>query len=202
MNEVRKVLKRLFFGAALVLTLPAVLLVRLEQVIGVSEAVFVFFAQLLAVVPGKPGNYLRSAFYFGTLTECSWEIDIGFGTHFTHRDCRLAAHVSTGSYCVIGHVSIDRNVRLASRVSIPSGKRQHLDRDGNLSEGTTFDVVSIGRDTWVGEGAVVMAEVGSACIVSAGAVVLNAVPSTSVVGGNPARVLKSLPEKQAASETV
>jgi acetyltransferase-like isoleucine patch superfamily enzyme len=190
--KARRALKCAIFGAAVLLVSPAILLARLEAAAGKSEVIFTLFAQLLALLPGKPGNYLRSGYYFGTLTRSSWEIDIGFGSHFTHRDCRLDANVSTGSYCVIGHVSIERNVRLASRVSIPSGKRQHLDQAGNLSSGTVYEQVSIGRDSWIGEGALIMADVGEGCIVSAGAVVVYAVPPMSVVGGNPAKVLKSL----------
>jgi virginiamycin A acetyltransferase len=41
----------------------------------------------------------------------------------------------------------------------------------------------------VGEGAIIMADVGSRCIVSAGAVVIKPAPDASVLGGNPARVL-------------
>ena len=200
--SIRRLLKLGSFAVALLLVLPPILLATLERLAGKSEGVFVFFGQLLAACPGKPGSYLRGAYYFGTLASCSWETSIGFGSYFTHRDCRVASRVSTGGYCVIGHVSIGPNVRLASRVSIPSGKRQHLDADGTLGPGTHFDRVSIGPDCWIGEGAIVMADVGEGCIVSAGAVVLHDAPAHSVIGGNPGRVLKSLaPAEPAAAET-
>jgi acetyltransferase-like isoleucine patch superfamily enzyme len=96
-----------------------------------------------------------------------------------------------GAYCVIGHARIGDEVMMASRVSIPSGKRQHLDEAGRLSPGTTrFDTVVVGSRSWVGEGAIIMADVGRACVVSAGAVVGKPVPDGCLVGGNPARVIR------------
>jgi acetyltransferase-like isoleucine patch superfamily enzyme len=95
-----------------------------------------------------------------------------------------------GAYCVIGHADIGPGVRIGSRVSIPSGKRQHLDAAGRLSSSERFDTVAVGEGSWIGEGAILLAKVGYGCIVSAGAVVTTAVPDRSVVGGNPARVLR------------
>ncbi len=81
---------------------------------------------------------------------------------------------------------------MASRVSVPSGKRQHLDDEGRLASTTRFDTVTIGDGTWVGEGAIIMADVGRQCIVSAGAVVSKEMPDSCLIGGNPARVLKAV----------
>jgi acetyltransferase-like isoleucine patch superfamily enzyme len=104
---------------------------------------------------------------------------------------RLARNVSMGVYCVIGHATIGAGTRLASRVSVPSGKRQHLDDAGSLSDDNRFERVTIGPGCWIGEGAILLADVGERCIVSAGAVVIKPVGAGCVVGGNPARVLKA-----------
>jgi acetyltransferase-like isoleucine patch superfamily enzyme len=94
---------------------------------------------------------------------------------------------------VLGHVNIGADVRLASRVSIPSGRRQHLDDSGALSDGTRFDSVTIGEHCWVGEGAIVLADVGARSIVGAGAVVTRAMPGNTLVSGNPAVAVRELP---------
>jgi acetyltransferase-like isoleucine patch superfamily enzyme len=188
---VRRALKALVFGIAFVLVLPLVLLTRLEAALSRAEIAFGFAAQLLALMPGWPGAQLRGAFYCATLKRCSWQTHIGFGSLFTHRGAVLAAHVSMGSYCVIGHADIGAGVMMGSRVSIPSGKRQHFGDDGGLVAEARYDTVVIGPGCWVGEGAIVLAEVGAESIVSAGAVVTKAMPARSIIGGNPAQVLRT-----------
>lgn len=188
----KTLVKRLCFLACLLAVAPLVALSWMEKQLTRREGMFVTFGQLLALAPGLPGIYLRAAYYFGTLDDCAWEVHLGFGSLVTHRHARLARNVSTGAYCIIGHVAMGEGVRLASRVSIPSGKRQHLDESGQLSDGTWFDRVTIGAGSWVGEGAIVMADVGRSCIVSAGGVVTATLPDACIAGGNPARVLKKL----------
>lgn len=185
-----RAIKTVAFAICLILVSPLILLARLEQHLWDGEAWFGLLAQLLAPVPGLPGGYLRGAYYFGTLKQCSWETRVGYGSIFTHRGGSLGERASMGAYCVIGHANIGAGAMIGSRVSIPSGKRQHLDDNGELSPDTRYDVVTIGPHTWVGEGAIIMADVGERCIVSAGAVVIKAMPSHSVIGGNPARVIK------------
>jgi virginiamycin A acetyltransferase len=198
--SLKGILKAAAFSFSLIIVLPLVALAWLEKALSRSENIFNTFAQLVAIVPGPVGTYLRAAYYYGVLDECSWETHFGFGSVFTHRGARVAARVSTGAYCIIGHANIDSGVRLASRVSIPSGKRQHLDDSGQMSSGTRYERVALGRDCWVGEGAIIMADVGAGSIVSAGAVVLTDAPPETIVGGNPAKVVKSLNPSQSIQE--
>ncbi len=189
-------LKRMFkmaaFGTSMILTSPLIVAAWLEKKASTSEVVFTGASQLLALLPSFVGTYLRSAFYYGALERCSWEIHVGFGTIFTHRSASMGRNTSIGTYCVIGHADIGDQVMMASRVSIPSGRRQHFDDAGRLSAKTRYDRVAIGSKSWIGEGAIVMADLGDHCVVSAGAVVLKSKPPATLVGGNPARVLKEL----------
>jgi len=188
----KNLIKLAVFVVTFFIVLPLVVLSWLEKRVTRTEAVFVTFSQLLATVPGPPGVWLRAAYYSGTLTDCSWECHIGFGSHFTHRGATVGYRASMGSYCVIGHADIGAHVMMASRVSVPSGKRQHLDEDGNLAPVLRFDRVAIGERCWVGEGAIVLANVGAGSIISAGAVVIHDMPGGSLIGGNPAKVVKEL----------
>jgi virginiamycin A acetyltransferase len=189
----RELLKRVAFGTCLLVVSPLIALAWTERKLPASEGVFSGLSQLLSLLPGLPGTYLRGAFYFATLDDCSWRTHVGFGTIVSHRAAALGSNVTTGAYCILGHARIGDGVRLASRVSIPSGRRQHLDSAGQLSSGPArFDRVTIGPGSWVGEGAIIMADVGSACIVSAGSVVGKPVPDGCLVGGNPARVIREL----------
>lgn len=188
----RRRIKMLVFALATVLASPLILAALLEKALSRGDGVFVGASQFLSLLPGLTGAYLRAAFYWATLERCHWEIRIGFGSFFTHRGATLGRNASMGAYCVIGHADIGDGVMMASRISIPSGKRQHFGDDGQISAEPRFDRVAIGDRAWVGEGAIVMADVGKDCIVSAGAVVSSAMPDATLIGGNPARVLKRL----------
>jgi acetyltransferase-like isoleucine patch superfamily enzyme len=188
----RRFVKAVIFAVCVVVVSPFIALSWLEKSTLGSEGLFSLFAQLLAPVAGLPGSYLRGAYYFGVLERCAWETRVGYGSIFTHRGGSLGVRASIGAYCVIGHADIGDEVMMGSRVSVPSGKRQHLDDAGRLTSGTTYDTVRIGNKTWIGEGAIVLADVGSECIVSAGAVVTKEMPNRCLIGGNPARVLKEL----------
>jgi len=188
-----RLLKRLLFVVAAMVVWPLWILSWLERRLGLGEEAFLFGAQLLALMPGLPGAFLRSAYYVGTLERCHWEVRIGFGSIFVKRAASMARHASMGNYCVIGNADIGEGVMIGSRVSVPSGKRQHFDESGRLSATAgKFDRVRIGARSWVGEGAIVMADVGTQSVVGAGAVIVGAVPAHSLVSGNPARVLREL----------
>ena len=188
----RRLLKKAIFAIAAVIASPFILLTWLESVLSRSELVFQACAHLLALLPGWPGAQLRGAFYCATLANCSWETHIGFGSLFTHRGASLAANVSMGSYCVIGHAELGSGVMMGSRVSIPSGKRQHFGGSGEVVTETRYDTVRVGAGCWIGEGAIVLADVGTGSIIAAGAVVVKPVPASTLAGGNPAQVLRSL----------
>jgi acetyltransferase-like isoleucine patch superfamily enzyme len=50
--------------------------------------------------------------------------------------------------------------------------------------------VTVGRDSWVGDRAVVMADVGRHCVVGAGSVVTKPLPDYAVAVGVPAKVVR------------
>jgi acetyltransferase-like isoleucine patch superfamily enzyme len=88
---------------------------------------------------------------------------------------------------------LERDVLLAAGVHVPSGRQTHgttlLTVPIRNQEGTRT-AVRIGAGTWVGSGAVIMADVGRDAIIGAGAVVTRPIPDRVVAAGVPARVLK------------
>ncbi len=94
-----------------------------------------------------------------------------------------------GAFSILGCVNLGREVLVASRVSITSGKNQHYDKKGNAAKEQILEPVSIGEASWIGEGAVVMANVGRRCIISAGSVVTKDAPDDIIAVGNPARFM-------------
>ena len=190
----RSLLKRSFDALALVLVFPFValfLLLRLA-VRGRPDSLFQAFSQFLSLAPGLPGDYLRRAFYRRTIDACAEECSIQFGTILSTSGVRIGYGVYVGANCNIGHCAIGDDTLLGSNVTILSGKRQHnfarLDIPIRF-QGGDYRSVSIGRDVWIGNGAIVMEDVGDQAVVAAGAVVVKPVEARSIVGGNPAAVI-------------
>jgi acetyltransferase-like isoleucine patch superfamily enzyme len=151
---------------------------------------FQTFSQALSLVPGVPGVIVRRAFYGLTLEHCPRNATIGFGTVFSTPEAEVGRFVYMGSFCNLGKVTIGDDVLLGSNVDILSGTNQHhIERlDVPIRhQGGTFRRVRVGRDVWIGNGAIVAADVGDQAVVAAGAVVVKPVPARAIVGGNPAR---------------
>ncbi len=186
----RKFIKIIIFYLCMLPVTPCILLTWIEKKMGDKEEIFTFFGQLLSLIPGKIGSYFRVAYYRGTLEECPVNTAIAFGSFFSHRNVILKENINIGAYCVIGCVKIDQDVMIASKVSVTSGKDQHVGPDGRISRNLYLNIITIGKRTWVGEGALILDNVGEDCIVAAGCVVTKNIPSEALVGGNPCRILK------------
>jgi len=185
----KQILKSLVNGFALLLMSPLALLAGFGR-IGVT---FRFGAQWVAMVPGLPGDYLRIAYYFMTLRQCSLYSRISFGSFFAQSSSTVGKSVYIGAYCILGGCDIGDRTQIASHVQILSGARQHgRDSDGRIlgSDETRFQPVSIGEDCWLGAAAIVMADVGAGTTIGAGSVVTKPVAAGVVAVGNPARVIR------------
>jgi virginiamycin A acetyltransferase len=166
---------------------------------GRFESMFEICAQLLALAPGMPGDYLRRGFYSLTLERFSFENRIGFGSFFTHPKASVAPRAAISDHCSIGMVKIGERAIIGQCAQILSGSRQHKrDADGKLTLQGTFEVVEIGADAWIGAGAVIMANVGERSTIGAGSVVFVKVPADVSVAGNPAKVVFRRPTGKTA----
>lgn len=133
-------------------------------------------AMSLSLVPGRIGQYLRASFYMQTLARCHHDVSVSFLSFFSRPGAEVGRRVYIGSLSMIDDARLDDGATIGSRVSIRRDKG-------------AAGAVRVGRDAWLGEGATVMADVGDACIVGAGAIVDHPVPGGSVVVGNPLRTL-------------
>lgn len=155
-----------------------------------SERAFVSVGNFLSLHPGLVGDTFRKAYYRLALEYFAPTAGLGFGSYFAHRNSRMGDNSSCGSYCVLGTCDIGKGVLLGSGVQVLSGKNQHAyDNDGKLVAGR-FERIKIGDNTWIGNGAIIMAPVGEGCVIGAGAVVTRQVENNCIVGGNPAQVIK------------
>jgi len=108
-----------------------------------------------------------------------------------------AASIEIGDHC-----AISREVEIRDNNSHPIeplARRESLATAGsgwNLENWYDSDMapIWIGNDVWIGRRAMVLkgVKIGDGAVVAANAVVTRDVPPLSVVGGNPARVLKQI----------
>lgn len=191
----KRLLQRIVFITCLVFVSPLSFLYKITR----SRELFAGQAQLLALVPGKIGSYLRVAYYCMTLERCSPHGYIGFGSFFAHPEAELGEGYYIGAYNIIGMAKIGDHATIASHVSILSGKNQHGYTKIGMpiqKQPGVFRKITIGENSWVGNNAVIMADLGIQTVVAAGSVVIDRVESYVVVGGNPARILDKIGGKQ------
>ncbi len=162
------------------------------HVLGPAQAIS-DWSQIVGLVPSILGVYLRQVFYRGILPYVGPDASIGFGVLLASSSTRIGKGAYIGPYCVLGDVDVGDDVLFGSAVSIINGARQHgterLDIPVREQPGE-WPRISIGRDSWIGDRAVVMADIGAHCVVGAGAVVTKPVPDYAIVVGNPARIVK------------
>lgn len=171
-----------------------------SRVIGRDRA-FQATSEALSLLPGLPGQYLRRAFLASTSAGCGDDAVVGFGAVFSSPLVKLDANAYVGPHCDVGWAHIERDVLVAAGVHIPSGPHTHgtsrLDVAIREQPGTPV-CVHVREGAWIGNGAIVLADVGRHAIVAAGAVVATPVPDFAVVAGVPARVVR---DRRTAPET-
>ena len=184
----KKVLKNILFYFCCLLVAPLILIFKIQKLVMPERQAIKCFSEFFSIIPGVIGVFLRKAFYFYVLDYCSKNSYIGFGTIFSTTNVEIYDNVYIGTYCLIGWAKLEENVIIASRVSIISGTKQHknqaLEKDDNI-----YSQVNIGKNSWIGEGAIVGANIRAESIVGAGAVVVKDCLDAGTYVGNPAKLL-------------
>lgn len=178
---------------ALILVVPPLLIYWTASLLVGPDRAFPGWSQAFSLIPGWWGVYLRRAFYRRVLRRCGPGCCLCFGTVFSHPSAEVGKDVYIGLFCSIGGVTLEDDVLVSSHVSIMNGGAQHgierLDIPIREQPGR-WDRITIGRDSWIGEHSVVMADVGKQCVIGAGSVVTRAIPDYAVAAGVPARVIR------------
>jgi virginiamycin A acetyltransferase len=190
----KRIVKQLLYAVSVALVFPLAASERLARKLLARDVWFVTHGEALSLLPGKIGYFIRNGYYRLTLQQCRMGSQLSFGTYFMHSEAELGNAVYMGTRCLVGIATIGDDVLLADHVQVLSGGRQHIDSgiaSGLHEQGARFIRVRIGKGTWIGAGAIVMADVGEHCIVGAGSVVTKPIPDFSVAAGNPARVIRS-----------
>jgi acetyltransferase-like isoleucine patch superfamily enzyme len=190
-GQLFKTVKRCADAAAICTVALPVVYYRVVVAIAGPHRIFPGWSQLFSLIPGLTGVYLRRAFYRLVLPGCGRDICISFGSVFSHPTAQIGSNVYVGVGCMLGDVTLEDDVLVGSHVSIINGRRQHgterIDVPVRDQPGE-YPRVVIGRDSWIGDRAIVTANVGMHCVVGAGAVVTKPIPDFAIVVGNPANI--------------
>lgn len=189
----REGLKAAAFWLATAAVVPMLISYRLRAAVVGPDRALEGSSQMLAVLPGLSGQYLRRAFLCRTLASCSRSVTVEFGVLFSAIGARLDDQVYVGPRCHLGLVHLERDVLLGAAVHVPSGARVHpTDAPSGSIRQQPLErtMVRVGAGSWIGSAAVVMADVGRESVVGAGSVVTRSIPDRVVAAGAPARVLR------------
>jgi virginiamycin A acetyltransferase len=197
--NVREIVKAAARGAAHLAATPFVWSFTVRAALVGRDRAVQSSTQLLALVPGLTGQYLRRAFLSRAIDGCHHTAVIEFGTTFSRAGARVGERAYIGPGCHLGLVHVERDVLIAAGVHIPSGSKTHQIDDVARSirdQPSGERLVRIGAGSWIGAAAVVMADVGPESVIGAGAVVTQTVPGGVVASGVPSRVMRSRNERQ------
>lgn len=184
----RRWAKGALFLVGLTLASPWIVWARIGMALR-SEGPYSTSAYAVSGCIGLVGVAVRRAFYRFTLKSCPADFTTHHGTVVTHPTARIGRNVWIGAYSLIGRCSLGDDVIIGSRVSVLSGRHPHRfsDPDAPIQEqGGSYAEVRIGADCWLGEGSIIMADLGRGCVVGAGAVVVKPGDDYSILVGNPA----------------
>ncbi len=111
----------------------------------------------------------------------------------------VAEQVSIGDYVLIswGVNIVDHN---SHAISFSKRKNDVLDWKKGKKDwlNVAISPVNIGNKVWIGSNSIILkgVTIGEGSIIGAGAVVTNDVPPWTIVAGNPARVIREIPEDE------
>ncbi|MEO1529727.1 MAG: acyltransferase [Planctomycetota bacterium] len=183
-------LKSVARSIAILVVLPVLVSHRITAIFVGADTSLESHSQLLSLIPGISGSYLRVAFYRFALQHCDPSATISFGTLFSKTTAVIERNVYIGPRCMLGDVTLEEDVLLGPAVQIPSGPSTHgfqsLETPIRLQPGQKRHV-TVGRDSWIGASAIILADIASQCVVGAASVVTKATEPCSIVVGNSAK---------------
>jgi len=136
------------------------------------------------------GNFAKIGAYskiFSTAHPSKYGVGLKMGDH--------SAVGQFSEFGAAGGIEIGNDVIMGSYVSFHSENHNFLDQSKLIREqGVTSKGIKIGNNVWVGAKVTFLdgCQVGNHCVVAAGAVVNGNYPDNSIIGGVPAKVLKTI----------
>lgn len=155
------------------------------------------FARLLPPSAGHHGDfYKKIRYFFASRFVASCGKDVNFEQYASFNpELEIGDRSGVGqSANLSGHIVIGNDVMMGPYCTMMTYSHNHdridvpMNQQGFEPERTKY----IGDDVWIGRNVTILpgANVGSHCIIGAGAVVTRDVPDYAIVGGVPAKVIR------------
>ncbi|OEC35429.1 Hexapeptide repeat of succinyl-transferase [Pseudomonas cuatrocienegasensis] len=158
-----------------------------------------FFWCSIDLIPGFLGVGLRYAFALRLSKKIGHNVFLGRGIEvLCWERLSIGDNVSIHKDCYIdatGSLIIGDNVSIAHSSSILTFEHSWSDSSKPIKYNQSiYSPVSIGDDVWIGCGCRILSGIciGSRVVVAAGAVVTKNIPAGVLIGGVPAKVIKSI----------
>lgn len=156
----------------------------------------IFFSWLPHYQLGRTWKLPKKLRAFATKLYIAWcgtDVDVGRKVKLSAK-LRLGDRSSVGDFSYLqGDITIGNDVMMAPRCAIIADNHNYSDISRPMNtQGVRSDMVKIGNDVWLGYGVTILpgVTIGDGAICAAGAVVTKDVAPYSIVGGNPARLIK------------
>lgn len=166
----------------------------------IALVIYYFFAKHLpsneTKLIGKACRFIREALAKRVFLKCANTVNINKGAYFgSGINVSLGNNSSIGRDCQLANdVTIGNDVMMAPEVIIfsVSHNTQRIDTPMRLQGNLPANPVTIGNDVWIGQRAIILpgVNIGTSSIIASGSVVTKDVEAFSVVGGNPAKLIK------------
>ena len=155
------------------------------------------FARLLPPSAGHHGEvYKKIRYFFASRFVSSCGKNVNFEQYASFNpELEIGDNSGVGqSANLSGHIVIGKDVMMGPYCTMMTYSHNHdrLDIPMNQQGFEPERVKYIGDDVWIGRNVIILpgANVGSHCIIGAGAVVTKDVPDCAVVGGVPAKIIR------------
>lgn len=159
--------------------------------------IYFAFANKLPSSAGPHGDrYRKIRYFFASRFVANCGKDVNFEQHAGFNpELEIDDRSGVGSNCKLsGHIVIGKDVMMGPNCVMRTYSHKHDRLDIPMSQ-QGFEperVMHIGDDVWIGTNVIILpgVNIGSHCIIGAGAVVTKDVPDYAIVGGSPAKIIR------------